>query len=608
MTEISSDAQRLALSEALPVAVYASLSDVPPIFSFDEDDDYAEIFDEDDYAEIQEGEPDREANEIVTGPLSDEAQLKMEVIESLLASCDRKTYGQRLREAADKLGKSIRSIQRLVKKYEEQGISAITNTERSDKGSYRLSSDWQQFIINTYKQGNKGSRKMTPAQVAIRVEGRARELGLETYPSHMSVYRVLNPLIEQKEKKQKVRNVGWHGSQVSHQTRAGQTLEPRYSNHTWQCDHTKLDIMLVDQYGEPLARPWLTKITDSYSTCIMGIHLGFDAPSSQVVALALRHAVLPKQYGAEFKLHCQWATYGIPENLFTDGGKDFKSDHLRQIAFQLGFERHLRARPSEGGIEERGFGTINTDFLSGFWGYVGSNLQQRPESAEKDACLTLRELDQLLVRYITDNYNQRLSPKDRSQTRFQRWEGGLLARPTLMRERDLDICLMKKTRRTIYKGGYLNFENLRYRESYLEANEGDSVIVRYDPRDITTIWVYRLEKGKEVLVGAAHALDLETEQVSLEEAKAASRRVRQAAKTISNHTILSEVRDRDAFIEQKKKSRQQRKREEQELLQPVKPVSQRVEPEVESTSQDAKPQSQKPRVLDYDQLRRDYDW
>jgi putative transposase len=363
------------------------------------------------------------------------------------------------------------------------------------------------------------------------------------------VYRVLNPLIEQKEKKQKVRNAGWHGSQVSHQTRAGQTLEPSYSNHTWQCDHTKLDIMLVDQYGEPLGRPWLTKITDSYSTCIMGINLGFDAPSSQVVALALRHAVLPKQYGAEFKLHCQWETYGVPENLFTDGGKDFKSDHLRQIAFQLGFERHLRARPSEGGIEERGFGTLNTDFLSGFWGYVGSNLQQRPKSAEKDACLTLRELDQFLVRYIADNYNQRPCPKDRSQTRFQRWEGGLLARSTLMRERDLDICLMKKTRRTIYKGGYLNFENLRYRESYLEANEGDSVIVRYDPRDITTIWVYRLEKGKEVLVGAAHALNLETKQLSLEEAKAASRRVRQAAKTISNHTILSEVREslRDSF-------------------------------------------------------------
>ncbi len=127
MTEISSDAHstksfpkgRLALSEASR-RVYASLSDVPPIFSFDEEeDDYPEIQEEeDDYPEIQEEEPEREANEILTGPLSDEAQLKMEVIESLLATCDRKTYGQKLREAADKLGKSVRSVQRLVNKYE----------------------------------------------------------------------------------------------------------------------------------------------------------------------------------------------------------------------------------------------------------------------------------------------------------------------------------------------------------------------------------------------------------------------------------------------------------------------------------------------------------
>lgn len=100
--------------------------------------------------------------------------------------------------------------------------------------------------------------------------------------------------------------------------------------------------MLVDQYGETLARPWLTKITDSYSRCIMGIHLGFDAPSSLVVALAMRHAMLRKQYSSEYKLHCEWGTYGVPENLFTDGGKDFRSEHLKQIGFQLGFECHLR--------------------------------------------------------------------------------------------------------------------------------------------------------------------------------------------------------------------------------------------------------------------------
>jgi transposase InsO family protein len=44
--------------------------------------------------------------------------------------------------------------------------------------------------------------------------------------------------------------------------------------------------------GQLMRRPWLTTVIDTYSRCIVGINLGFDAPSSQVVALALRHAML----------------------------------------------------------------------------------------------------------------------------------------------------------------------------------------------------------------------------------------------------------------------------------------------------------------------------
>jgi putative transposase len=63
----------------------------------------------------------------------------------------------------------------------------------------------------------------------------------------------------------------------------------------------------------------------------MGINLGFDAPSSQVVALALRHAILPKHYGVEYKLHEEWGIYGLLQHFYTDGGKDFRSNHLNQI-------------------------------------------------------------------------------------------------------------------------------------------------------------------------------------------------------------------------------------------------------------------------------------
>jgi putative transposase len=367
----------------------------------------------------------QESSKIAT-QLSGEAILKQEVILSLLEPCDRSTYGLRLIEAAAKLGCSTRTVQRLVKKWEQEGLTAFTQTERADKGRHRIDEDWTKFITKTYVEGNKNSKRITPAQVAIRVKARAHELGLEKYPSHMTVYRVLEPTIAKQQESKSVRSPGWKGSRLAHKTKDGLYLEPSNSNHVWQCDHTRADVLLLDRHGELLGRPWLTTVVDSYSRCIVGINLGFDAPSSQVVGLALRHAILPKQYGLEYKLNCEWGTYGKPEHIFTDSGKDFKSNHAQQISLQLGISWHFRDRPSEGGIVERPFGALNTQFFSTLPGYTGSNVQERPEDSEKCACLTLRELEMLLVRFLVDRYNQSLDARMGNQTRFQRWEARYL--------------------------------------------------------------------------------------------------------------------------------------------------------------------------------------
>mgnify|MGYP001801487526 FL=1 len=129
----------------------------------------------------------------------------------------------------------------------------------------------------------------------------------------------------------------------------------------------------------------------------------------------------------------------------------------------LGFTCHLRDRPSEGGIVERPFRTLNDQLFSTLPGYTGSNVQERPKDAEKDASLTLRELDQLIVRFVCDRYNQSIDARMGDQTRFQRWEAGLPDVPELINERELDICLMKASRRRVQRGGCLQFENLIYR-------------------------------------------------------------------------------------------------------------------------------------------------
>lgn len=553
-----------------------------------------------------------ETNLIVT-QLSEETQLKLEVIQSLLERCDRTTYGQNLKEAAEKLGVSVRTVQRLVKKWEQDGVVGLTQTGRADKGKHRIGEFWENFILKTYREGNKGSKRMTPKQVALRVQAKARELEDSKPPNYRTVLRVLEPILEKQEKTKSIRSPGWRGTTLSVKTREGKDLSVDYSNHVWQCDHTRVDVLLVDQHGELLSRPWLTTVIDTYSRCIMGINLGFDAPSSEVVALALRHAILPKRYGLEYKLHCEWGTYGKPEHFYTDGGKDFRSNHLSQIGAQLGFICHLRDRPSEGGVVERPFKTLNDQLFSTLPGYTGSNVQERPEDAEKDAKLTLRELEQLLVRYIVDRYNQSIDARIGDQTRFGRWEAGLPTVPVPIPERDLDICLMKQSRRTVQRGGCLQFQNLMYRGEYLAGYAGETVNLRFDPRDITTILVYRQENNQEIFLTRAHAQDLETEQLSLDEALAASRKLRTAGKTISNQSLLQEVLERDALVASKKSRKERQKLEQAVLRSAVVDESkteslpdQVLEPkEVESTEM-VQSQSEEIEVWDYEQLREEY--
>ncbi|MCC5643705.1 helix-turn-helix domain-containing protein [Nostoc sp. CHAB 5824] len=98
-----------------------------------------------------------EANVIVS-ELTDEAKLKMEVIQSLLEAGDRTTYAQRLQQAAVKLGKSVRTVRRLIDKWEQEGLAGLTQTQRADKGKHRVNENWQEFILKTYKEGNKGSK------------------------------------------------------------------------------------------------------------------------------------------------------------------------------------------------------------------------------------------------------------------------------------------------------------------------------------------------------------------------------------------------------------------------------------------------------------------
>ena len=546
--------------------------------------------------------------------LSPDVQRRVRVMQQLMAAQGTKTYAKVQQQAARSLGISVRSLRRLLKAWQKSGIAGLSRQPRSDQGSVKTSREWEDFIVKTYRDGNRGSRKMSPAQVAIQVRSRAVALGVEDYPGRTTIYRILGHYIEKQQQK---RSLGWKQDRLVLNTREGLSIEIEWSNQVWQVDHTRADVLVVDQAGKVLGRPWLTIVVDTYSRCIMGMHLGFDAPSSAVVCLALRHAILPKQYNCAYELQGNWGTYGLPKYLYTDGGKDFRSQHLEQVATELGIVLCLRRKPSDGGIVERPFGTFNMQFFSTLPGYVNSNVMERSPAAETEACLTLLQLEQLLVRYNVDNYNQAIDARMGDQSRIGRWEAGRIAQLPLLGERELDLCLMRRDRRIVYRSGYLQFANLTYQGEHLAAYAGESVVLRYDPRDITTVFIYQVQGSKEVFLTRAHAQGWETETLSYAEAQALSQRRREAGKAISNRAMLEEVRDRDERI--KKLQKQQKQKQgaianpnTASLDAPASPFPLLTNPPATEPVAPLEPETTKPkkpvpfvRVYDYEELKRE---
>ncbi|MGL5941733.1 MAG: Mu transposase C-terminal domain-containing protein [Waterburya sp.] len=490
--------------------------------------------------------------------LSERDKLKMELVEGIRFASDLKAKTRLIEEAADKLEKSTRTIRRMVAKVEQEGLSALASIVRADKGQLRISPEWQEKIVNLYKEKRRLLNKKNQDkklevncfQIWKLIEAEAKLAGLKDreFPSHVTVYKVLEPFLNKK----KLRHPG-QGLKQFIQTIDGQ-LEITHSNQIFQCDHTDSDVLLVDVEGNEIGRPYLTTVIESNSGCIVGYHISFKKPGSHEVALALRHAFLPKKYGQEYKLQKEWNLSGIPQYFITDRAKEFKSNHLRQIAAQLGIELRLRAYPQQGGLVERPFGTINTEFLASIPGYTGSNIQKRPQNAEQEACLTLDEFERLLVRFIVDNYNQNPYPRAKNQTRVSRWESMLLEPLEEIDERKLDICLLKSTDRKLQRKGQIQFANSIYKGKCLRYCQSEYITLRYDPSNILRLMAYTKEENGQPAkyLGIIQARD-RTDLFSIWEQKARNKRITRESKQLDRTSIYSERLDRQQAVENKRK-------------------------------------------------------
>ena len=248
-------------------------------------------------------------------------------------------------------------------------------------------------------------------------------------------------------------------------------------NALWQADHTRLDVLVIDADGKP-ARPWLTTVIDDHSRAVAGYTVFLGAPSAMQTALGLRQAIWRKA-------DPDWPLCGLPDVLHVDHGSDFTSAHLEHVAADLRFQLVFSgvARPQGRGKVERLFGTLNTELLTELPGHL---INGRPTSPPR---LSLAELDAAIGAFLVGTYNQRVHAQIREAPR-QAWLGaGWLPRmPDSLDALD-ELLIMVAKPRMVRRDG-IRFQGLRYTDPVLAAHVGESVTIRYDPRDLAEIRVF----------------------------------------------------------------------------------------------------------------------
>lgn len=180
-----------------------------------------------------------------------------------------------------------------------------------------------------------------------------------------------------------------------------------------EIDHTRLDIMVIDdETGLPLGRPWFSSCIDDETRSILGIHVGFADPSYSTVAKCLQHAFRPKTYLKEAQpdLVNDWHAFGVMQELVVDNGAEFHSQSLENACLLLGIEIHYSARktPWFKGKIERFLGSLNRGVAHGNPGTTFSNIFEKGDYDPcSNAVIRLSALKEAINIWIVDHYHQK---------------------------------------------------------------------------------------------------------------------------------------------------------------------------------------------------------
>lgn len=415
-----------------------------------------------------------------------------------------------IQEAADDLSITTRQVYNLLARYrasDYQLSALIPNAPKGGRGKKRLPTIVEQVISDCIEELYLTKQRLNVQTVYEEIKRRCHYKNLKA-PSY---YTIRDRIHKLQEKKTLTKREGFSAARQRTKPIIGKTPMPEGPHKIWQMDHTKVDIILVDEvYRQPIGRPYLTLAIDVFSRCIPGFYLSLESPSATSVGLCLTHAVIDKSsWLLERALDGSWPIWGKPEALYLDNAAEFHSEALSRGCAYHGINLDYRpiGRAHFGGVVERVIGTL-MQLIHKLPGTTFSSVKDRGNyNSEAKAVMTLRELEYWLAIAINDYYHQKphgtllIPPIKRYEEAVLGKNGyGLPAKIT--NKKAFLIDFLPLYRRRLRREGII-LDHIAYYAPGLSPMLADRkqyglLQVRRDPRDLS--YVYLLDPRSQAYI------------------------------------------------------------------------------------------------------------
>lgn len=406
---------------------------------------------------------------------------------------------------------SVATIYRWLKFYIEsdRDIRSLAPAYKNCGGKYKLRSNdkIQQFLEESITERYMHAQRITIKEVFYDVVNKITDYNEFTdnklkYPSYPTIARKISTIPGYDLE---VHRFGKRSADINYSP-VGDGVKVMMPLERVEIDSTILDILIVDENGSEMGRPYIVAAIDKFTRYILGFSIGFGSVGWPEVMQCIHHMLSDKSYVKQKypNINNEWTAFGLPKTLVIDNGKAFINTPMIDACLQLGFilQQCAPHTPEWKGSIERFFGTTNKELIHQMPGTTRSNPQQlsEDENPSKQACLRFSVLIKLIHKWAIDVYCQDYH-KGVKGIPSKLWDRAKLDNPIAIPNNidEIAICLGRvEYRKITRKGIELNY--LKYNSESLNkllrkfSIENDGINqkfkVKYNPLDLSEIFLY----------------------------------------------------------------------------------------------------------------------